>query len=120
MYGALRAPTSNCVVLLAQGDLGHILEVAQQLQGLLVPARRISGDERTEHGGRTDNWYSRGLIPLAVSWYLYDTGIELFLGTHGTECETQYRKEPQNKIFVKAGRKTLLVESWLQHTFLTK
>ena len=48
LYGALRAPTSNCVVLLAQGDLGHILEVAQQLQGLLVPARRISGDGRTE------------------------------------------------------------------------
>jgi hypothetical protein len=48
MYGALRAPTSNYVVLLAQGDLGHVLEVAQQLQGLLALARRISGDERTE------------------------------------------------------------------------
>jgi hypothetical protein len=56
MYGALRAPTSNCVVLLAQGET-NIRKNAVSAEQQQRAARRISGYGRTK-----DNWYSRSLI----------------------------------------------------------
>jgi hypothetical protein len=86
MCGALRAPTSNCVVLLAQGEgsaprppgqegwIRHSSSLYTRHSASLYTHRKrpnnnnaLHGDfdGRTEHGGRRteeDNWYSKGLI----------------------------------------------------------
>jgi hypothetical protein len=54
MYGALRAPTSNCVVLLVQGTM----ETAETV---------VWYHDDSDGGGRRsteeqDNWYSRSLM----------------------------------------------------------
>jgi hypothetical protein len=83
MCGALRAPTSNCVVLRAQGESGtlppgqegwirHSASLYKRHSASLYTHGKVSEQQqraawrfsRTNRGGArsTDNWYSRGLI----------------------------------------------------------
>jgi hypothetical protein len=84
MYGALRAPTSNCVVRPAQGSPRGRPSALD---------RRISGDERTEEEEKEDNWYSKGLmcvLELLVPYGLLNHHIQVHISDTPTINEAWY------------------------------
>jgi hypothetical protein len=77
MYGALRTPTSNCVVLLAQGDpcvVPYLKDNAHTAMRRRPPQIDVFGQvvfTDDSDGARTeeDNWYSKSLINVFNALY---------------------------------------------------